>query len=103
MTFYLSGAGVYCFFLLCRMFGDEKCSKTDRASWVVIALASVFWVIVIPISILEIHGKAKAKARIDAVAKPVNFGADARYIKTVRQVRDEPSDNTTPKLNPNNS
>ena len=103
MTFYLSGAGAYCFFLLCRMFGDEECSKTDRASWIVIAIASLFWIIVIPISILEIQTKAKTKARLDAVAKPVNFGADARQIKTIQQVRDEPSDNVTPKLNPHNS
>jgi|GEM_PF-2245756 len=103
MTFYLSGAGAYCFFLLCKMFSDRECSKTDRASWIVIALASMFWVVVIPISILEIQAKAKAKAQLDAVAKPMNFGTDARYIKTVQQVIDEPEENTSPKLNPGNS
>ena len=103
MTFYLSGAGAYCFFLLCRMFGDRECSKTDRASWIVIAIASLFWVLVIPISIWELQAKAKAKVKLDAVAKPINFGADTRYIKTVRQVADEPEENATPKLNPRNS
>jgi len=85
------------------MFSDRECSKTDRASWIVIALASMFWVVVIPISILEIQAKAKAKAQLDAVAKPMNFGTDARYIKTVQQVIDEPEENTSPKLNPGNS
>lgn len=103
MTFYLSGAGTYCFFLICRMLSDRECSKTDRAAWIVIAIASIFWIFVIPISILEIQAKAKAKARLDAVAKPINFGADARYIKTIQQVTEEPEVNTTPKLNPNNS
>ncbi len=102
MTFYLSGAGAYCFFLLCKMLGDRECSKTDRASWIVIAIASMFWVVVIPISILEVRAKAKAKAKLDAVAKPMNFGTDARHIKTVQQVADEPEENVMPKLNPGN-
>ena len=54
MTFYLSGAGAYCVFLLFKMFSDRECSKTDRASWMLILLASLFWVIVIPISIVNI-------------------------------------------------
>ena len=54
MTFYLSGAGAYCVFLLFKMFSDRECSKTDSASWMLILLASLFWVIVIPISIVNI-------------------------------------------------
>ena len=54
MTFYLSGAGAYCVFLLFKMFSDRECSKTDRASWMLILLASLLWVIVIPISIVNI-------------------------------------------------
>jgi hypothetical protein len=103
MTFYLSGAGVYGIFLLYRMFSDSECSKTDRASWMVIAIASLFWVIVIPISILEIQSKAKAKAKLDSIAKPLNFGAEARHIKTIQQVAEEPKENNSPQLNPGNS
>ncbi len=102
MTFYLSGAGAYCFFLLYRMFSDRECSKTDRASWIVIAIASLFWIVVIPISILEIRAKAKAKAQLDALAKPMNFGADARHIKVVQQVEEEPPETITPQLHPGN-
>lgn len=86
MTFYLSGAGAYCFFLLYKMFSDRECSKTDRASWIVIAIASLFWVVVIPVSILELRAKAQAKAQLDTVAKPMNFGTQARHIKTIHQV-----------------
>ena len=103
MTLYLSGAGAYGFFLIIKMFGDRECSKTDRASWIVIALASIFWVVVIPVSILELRAKAQAQAKLNAIAKPINFGADTRYIKTVQQVTDEPQENPTPKLNPENS
>lgn len=92
MTFYLSGAGAYCVFLLYKMFGDRECDKTDLVSWMVIAIASVFWVIVIPLSILEIRAKNKAKARLDNIPKPTNFGKEARHIKTVQQV-EEPEKN----------
>ena len=102
MTFYLSGAGAYCAFLLYKMFEDKECSKTDRVSWIVIAIASMFWVIVIPISIVEIRTKAKAKAQLDAIPKPLNFGADARQIRTIQQV-EEPESNSTPQLKPENS
>lgn len=102
MTFYLSGAGAYCFFLLYRMFSDRECSKTDRADWIVIAIASLFWVIVIPISILEIRAKARAKEQLDALAKPMNFGADTRHIKVVQQVEEEPPETITHQLHPGN-
>lgn len=103
MTFYLSGAGAYGIFLLYRMFSDTECSKTDRASWMVIAIASLFWVIVIPISILEIQSKAQAKAKLDTIAKPLNFGTEVRHIKTIQQVAEKPSENNSPQLNPGNS
>ncbi|MBE9045928.1 hypothetical protein IQ255_16210 [Pleurocapsales cyanobacterium LEGE 10410] len=102
MTFYLSGAGAYCVFLLYKMFEDRECSKTDRTSWIVIAIASMFWVVVLPLSIVELRTKAKAKAQLDAVPKPVNFGKDSRQIRTIKQV-EEPQSNTTPKLKPENS
>ena len=102
MTFYLSGSVAYCAFLLYKMFEDRECSKTDRASWMVIAIASLFWVFVVPLSIVEIRTKAKAKARLEAIPKPMNFGADARQIKTIQQV-EETESNTTPQLKPGNS
>ena len=61
MTFYLSGAGTYCVFLVYRMFQDSQCSKTDSTSWLVIAIASLFWILVIPLSLLELRAKAKDK------------------------------------------
>ena len=102
MTFYLSGAGAYCVFLLYKMFEDKECSKTDKASWIVIAIASMFWIVVIPISIVELRAKAKAKAQLDAIAKPMNFGEDARQIRTIQQI-EEPNFDTIPQLKPENS
>ena len=61
MTFYLSGAGAYCAFLLFNKFRDQECSKTDPISWLVIAIASSLWMVVIPISLIEISAKANLK------------------------------------------
>lgn len=88
MTFYLSGVGAYCLFLIFRMFSDQECSKTDRVSWMVIVVASLFWIIVIPLSILELQSKAKVKAKLDALPKPMNFGAEAAHIKTVQHIEE---------------
>jgi hypothetical protein len=88
MTFYLSGASAYCIFLLYQMFSDQECSKRDRTSWLVIALASIFWPLVIPLSVKEKRGKAKAKDKLAAIPKPLDFGAEARHIKIVKQVEE---------------
>lgn len=68
MTFYFSGITTYCLFLIYRMFQDKECSKTDLTSWLVITVASLFWIVVIPISILEVCGKVKktASAKIES-------------------------------------
>ena len=64
MTFYLSGAGAYCAFLLFNKFSDKECSKTEPASWLVVAIASALWIIVIPISLIEIQTKAKDRQQL---------------------------------------
>ncbi|MEM6611779.1 MAG: hypothetical protein AAF652_05890, partial [Cyanobacteria bacterium P01_C01_bin.72] len=53
----------YCAFLLFNKFRDQECSKTDPISWLVVAIASIFWMLVIPISMLELSIKAKTKTR----------------------------------------
>ncbi len=63
MTFYFSGTAAYCIFLICKMFQDRECSKTDSYSWIVIAIASLLWIVVIPISIMELQAKAKKRAK----------------------------------------
>ncbi len=72
MTLYLSGAVAYCIFLIYKMFSDRECSKTEEISWIVITIASLFWVIVIPISIIEIQSKIKAKAQSGLQKKQIN-------------------------------
>jgi len=72
MTLYLSGTVVYSIVLLLYRFNDRECPKTDLISWIVIAIASSLWVIVVPISLIEIIGKSKERAeqsdRIEAKA-----------------------------------
>lgn len=61
MTFYLIGAGTYCAFLTYMMLQDQECSSFDFGSWLVIAIATLLWMIVIPVSILEIFRKNKVQ------------------------------------------
>ena len=61
MTLYLSGAGAYCLFLLFNKFSDRECSKTDPRSWLVLTVASALWMIVVPLSLIELTAKAKTK------------------------------------------
>lgn len=63
MVFYFSGAIAYGAFLTYRMSQDPECSKTDLTSWTIIAIASLFWIVVIPISLIEL--KTKAPANLD--------------------------------------
>ncbi len=63
MTLYLSGAVAYCIFIIYKMFSERECSKIEGISWIVITIAFLFWVIVIPISIIEIQSKTKVKAQ----------------------------------------
>jgi RsiW-degrading membrane proteinase PrsW (M82 family) len=54
MTFYLFGAGVYCAYLLLVIFKNQQNLNITPISWLIIFIASTFWVLVIPISLLEI-------------------------------------------------
>ena len=63
MTLYLSGTLAYGLFLLFSKFSDRECSKTDPVSWLVIAIASSFWIVVLPISLIELLGKSQAKSK----------------------------------------
>ena len=75
MTFYLSGVGTYCAFLLFKKFSDRECCKTDLAFWLVIAIASAFWIAVIPLSVIEMRTKAKRQSQLDDILNSSNSGA----------------------------
>ena len=82
MTFYLSGTVAYGLFLLLCKFSDRECSKTDLVSWLVIAIASTFWIVVIPISLLEVRSKSKARSRL-ANQKGIEGSSEATsYLET---------------------
>ena len=80
MTFYLSGASAYCAFLLFKKFSDRD-SKTDPASWMVIAIASAFWIAVIPLSVLEIRAKAKRQSQLDDILNSSNYGSSLESVE----------------------
>ena len=99
MTLYLSGAGVYCAFLLLSMFGDKECSKTDLTSWLVLAIASTLWIIVVPISLIEISTKLKQKDRFDPT-KQTSLVTERQYVEVVPAEFDS---GTVSQLNASNS
>lgn len=101
MTFYLSGAGAYCAFLLLRKFSDRECSKTDPVSWLAVAIASALWVIVIPISLIEIRTKAKDRQQLSAT-ESANLAAKLQYENTVELIEEFDSRNLS-QLNAGNS
>ena len=101
MTFYLSGAGAYCVFLLLNKFSDRECSKTDPKSWLVVAIASALWLIVIPISLMELRAKSHAKAKFDAVTKPRISQESLQHFE--KTPVDEFESNSHTQLNPSNS
>ena len=72
MTFYLSGVGTYCAFLLFKKFSDRECCQSDFASWLVIAIASAFWIVVIPLSVLEVRTKAKRQSQLEDLLNSSN-------------------------------
>ena len=100
MTFYLSGAGVYCAFLLLSKFSDKECSKTDLTSWLVLAIASSLWIVVVPISLIEISNKLKQKDRFNPFRQTSPI-AKQQYIETV--VQGEFDSNAISQLNAGNS
>ena len=61
MTFYLYVAAIYFAWLIYQMLMDRNCSNWDLGCWITIAIATLLWVIVIPVSILEIFSKDKVR------------------------------------------
>lgn len=82
MTFYLSGAGAYCAFLLFKKFSDRECCKTDLTSWLVIAIACTFWIAVIPLSVLEIRTKAKRQSQLDDISNSSNCESSLEPVES---------------------
>lgn len=101
MTLYLSGASAYCAFLLFCKFSDKECSKTDPASWLVVVIASALWMIVIPISFMEIRSKAKSKAQLESIIESKQPEAISQPI--INEKSSEFDSTTLGQLKPSNS
>ena len=86
MTLYLSGTVAYGLFLLVNKFRDRECSKTDPISWLVIAIASTLWVVVLPISLIELKGKSQAKLRRNEQTEAQTSQEDTSYVEATISV-----------------
>ena len=100
LKLYLVVAGAYFAFLLYGKFSDKECSKTNFASWLVIILASALWILVIPISLIEISFKAYAKVHLEGIEKLTNFRVNSQHeLVEVEEV----DSNNTARLTPENT
>lgn len=96
MTLYLVCAGTYFAFLLFNIFCDRECSKTNFVSWLIVVLTSALWILVVPISLIEIRYKAKAKRRLEAELN--NSIANSQH-----ELVEEVDLDNTPRLTPENT
>jgi hypothetical protein len=85
MTFYLSGVGTYFIFLLFKKFSDKECSKTDPASWLVVAIAATLWIIVIPLSVVELRTKAKRQEQLDDILSDTHSSLNLQTTQIQQQ------------------
>jgi hypothetical protein len=58
MTVYFSGAALLFSIYMTAFLRDSSTSKSDVASWIVIAIATLLWPITLPISLKELTPKA---------------------------------------------
>ena len=96
MTLYLVCAGTYCACLLFSKFRDRECSKTNSVSWLIVVFASTLWILVVPISLIEIRFKARAKARLEE--ELTNSRANSQH-----ELVEEADLNNTARLAPENT
>ncbi len=84
MTLYLFSAGAYFTFLLFSQFRNNESSTMDSTSWLVIILASALWILVIPISLIEIRSKAQTKVRLKETEKARDLKLNSQQIESVK-------------------
>ena len=89
MTFYLIITGAYFAFLLFSKFSDRECSKTSFASWLIVILASAFWILVIPISLIEMKFKDRA-TRLEG-KKSTSYRISSQQIELVEVEEVDPN------------
>ncbi|MGF1588726.1 MAG: hypothetical protein ACFCU7_05690 [Pleurocapsa sp.] len=56
----------------------------DSTSWLVIILASALWILVIPISLIEIRSKAQTKVRLKETEKARDLKLNSQQIESVK-------------------
>ena len=96
MKFYLIVAGVYFLFLLFGKFSDRECSRTNVTSWLIVVSVSALWILVIPISLIEINVKALAKARLEETKESINSVVGDRQTELVEVEADSNNIRLTP-------
>ena len=86
MTFYLFSSGAYFAYLLFNKFSDPD-SKTNLAFWLVMVVASAFWILVIPISLIEIKFKTYVMS-IEEMEELITSEVNSQKIESVEQESD---------------
>lgn len=97
---YLLVGSSYFIFLILLIAKDKESSLKESIHLKVAIIASIFWPLVMPLSILELKAKAKEQARVKAFAaipRPVSMAnGEIRYIRTVHPIEESTEDTSTP-------
>jgi hypothetical protein len=91
VSVYVSIAAVVFAILFVLFVSDRQTSITDRASWLVLILATIFWPITVPISLLELLDRKPLKT-LDAKTVPIGQVLQQAGLlspEQVQQVLDE--------------
>lgn len=98
-TYLLVGCS-YFVFLILLIAKDKESSLKDPIHLKIAILASTFWPIVMPLSMLELQAKAIKKAKDEAFAampKPVSTAnGEIRYIRTIKQIEESTETTSSP-------
>lgn len=63
VSVYLLNVLVVALVLVSALLADRTTSKFDRTSWIVVALASIFWFVAIPLSFAEVVRRVWVRRR----------------------------------------
>ncbi|GAB4373735.1 MAG: hypothetical protein Kow00121_17340 [Elainellaceae cyanobacterium] len=63
VSVYLLNALVVALVLVSALLADRTTSKSDKTSWIVVALASILWFVAIPLSFAEVVRKVWVRRR----------------------------------------
>jgi hypothetical protein len=73
LQIYLLNVAIVALILCCAFFLDSSTPNTHGVSWLVLGLASVLWVVALPLSIVEVMRKVWRRRRTSLKRNPAKI------------------------------